>query len=219
MLHYDALGQTTVVADALGAVTRTTYDALGHIATTTDAAGQVMQVSYDALDRLIRVTENAASGSCAAPPCNLVTQYQYDPAGNVNSWFVFVDGMSPAHGVTPANNTTLLLRQLVGVWGAAGPYLPSWWGYRPSGLRSPDPLRQPAHEIEHWSHVVAKVPIEPAFKLDQCEQCRTTARADGSRRRDREGTVIHMRGHSPDVARGRVALDYQDDLEPPCIRR
>ncbi|HEY3227682.1 MAG TPA: hypothetical protein VGJ87_00595, partial [Roseiflexaceae bacterium] len=60
----------------------TSYDTLGHVATTTDPAGQVTQLSSDALDRLRSVSENAVSGSCTAPPCNVVTQYQYDPAGN-----------------------------------------------------------------------------------------------------------------------------------------
>src|SRR6266508_2315374 len=45
---YDAIGQTTVLTDALGAVARTSYDALGHLATTTDPAGRLTRVGYDA---------------------------------------------------------------------------------------------------------------------------------------------------------------------------
>jgi YD repeat-containing protein len=42
----------------------------------------VTQFAYDNLDRLVAVTENVVSNGCAEPPCNVVTRYAYDRAGN-----------------------------------------------------------------------------------------------------------------------------------------
>jgi RHS repeat-associated protein len=63
-------------------ITRTSYDAAGRRVQSIDSAGRTTAFAYDGLDRLIQVTKNATTGSCAAAPCNVVTQYQYDRAGN-----------------------------------------------------------------------------------------------------------------------------------------
>jgi RHS repeat-associated protein len=63
-------------------ISRTIYDAAGRRLAAIDLAGRATAFTYDNLDRLIAVTINAVSGGCAAPPCNLTTQYQYDRVGN-----------------------------------------------------------------------------------------------------------------------------------------
>jgi RHS repeat-associated protein len=63
-------------------ITETVYDAAGRQVQTVNPAGQVTQFAYDNLDRLVAVTENVATGTCALAPCDIVTQYQYDRAGN-----------------------------------------------------------------------------------------------------------------------------------------
>jgi RHS repeat-associated protein len=63
-------------------IARTIYDAAGRRVAALDSAGHATAFTYDNLDRLTAVTTNAVSGGCATPPCNLVTQYQYDRVGN-----------------------------------------------------------------------------------------------------------------------------------------
>ena len=59
-------------------IARTSYDAGGRQTANTDAAGCETRYGYDGLNRLVLVTENATSGVCATPPCNVVTRYRYD---------------------------------------------------------------------------------------------------------------------------------------------
>jgi RHS repeat-associated protein len=63
-------------------IARTVYDAAGRRVQTIDPAGGVTAFAYDDLDRLVAVTEHAVSGICGQPPCNVLTQYQYDRMGN-----------------------------------------------------------------------------------------------------------------------------------------
>jgi len=63
-------------------ITSTVYDAAGRTVATIDAAGRETRFTYDLLDNLLSVTENAADGSCSLAPCNVVTSYAYDRAGN-----------------------------------------------------------------------------------------------------------------------------------------
>jgi YD repeat-containing protein len=63
-------------------ITRTVYDAAGRRTQMIDPAGNTTALAYDQQDRLIAVTEHAVSGSCTQSPCNVITQYQYDRAGN-----------------------------------------------------------------------------------------------------------------------------------------
>gem|GEM_PF-807043 len=63
-------------------IQRTVYDGAGRRVESIDAAGQVTQFAYDNLDRLVAVTENAVTGTCPNDPCNVVTSYEYDRAGN-----------------------------------------------------------------------------------------------------------------------------------------
>src|SRR5262245_32551323 len=63
-------------------IARSVYDKAGRRTQTIDAAGRVTQFAYDNADRLIGVTENAVSGACPHTPCNVVTSYSYDRAGN-----------------------------------------------------------------------------------------------------------------------------------------
>ncbi len=68
-------------------ITRTGYDRAGRRERTTDPAGRVTVFAYDLHDGLIGVQENVLPNGCAslAPqyqPCNVVTRYQYDRAGN-----------------------------------------------------------------------------------------------------------------------------------------
>lgn len=70
---YDAQGNPTASADALGRQTQTAYDVLGRIAQITDAAGGQTHFSYDADDRLTQVTD----------PIGLSTRYLYDGLGQL----------------------------------------------------------------------------------------------------------------------------------------
>ncbi|HJZ46837.1 MAG TPA: hypothetical protein VKE41_06710, partial [Roseiflexaceae bacterium] len=66
-------------------ITKTSYDLAGRRIQQSqrrDPADQVTSFDYDNADRLITVTENATSGACPIVPCNVITQYQYDRAGN-----------------------------------------------------------------------------------------------------------------------------------------
>jgi RHS repeat-associated protein len=63
-------------------ITRTVYDAAGRRTQTIDPASRATAFAYDNLDRLIAVTEHAVTGTCTQAPCNVITQYQYDRAGN-----------------------------------------------------------------------------------------------------------------------------------------
>jgi RHS repeat-associated protein len=63
-------------------ITRVVYDAAGRRTRTIDPAGRATALAYDGRDLLIGVTENAVNGSCATPPCNVITRYRYDRAGN-----------------------------------------------------------------------------------------------------------------------------------------
>ena len=64
--------------------TGTSYDVGGRTVATTDALGRVTAEAYDLRDHLVQVIRNnvPAGAACAAPPCNVVTQYHYDRAGN-----------------------------------------------------------------------------------------------------------------------------------------
>lgn len=66
-------------------ITRTVYDVAGRRVQTIDPAGRISAFGYDNLNRLISVTENAANDICMQPPCNVVTRYQYDRAGNLTA--------------------------------------------------------------------------------------------------------------------------------------
>lgn len=63
-------------------ITSTVYDAAGRTVATIDAAGRETRFTYDLRDNLLSVTENAADGSCSLAPCNVLTSYAYDRAGN-----------------------------------------------------------------------------------------------------------------------------------------
>jgi len=63
-------------------ITRTVYDVAGRRVATLDPGGRETRFAYDLRNNLIAVTENATDGTCANAPCNVVTQYQYDRAGN-----------------------------------------------------------------------------------------------------------------------------------------
>src|SRR6266508_4009214 len=93
----------------------------------------------------------------------------------------------------------------------------SSWGTRRK-VCSPGRLRQAAHEIEHWSDFSTKAPIERAFKLDHCKQCRTTLRTDGSACRDSQGILVFVRGHPPDIAHGGDALNQPGPISTEPIR-
>ncbi len=82
--EYNPWGQRTAITDALGNATRYAYDAVGRLITTTNPARQVTVNVYDAADNLIRVTQNytTAGGQNWQNTYNLVTQYEYDRAGN-----------------------------------------------------------------------------------------------------------------------------------------
>ncbi|GAB4199358.1 MAG: hypothetical protein OHK0022_19520 [Roseiflexaceae bacterium] len=58
------------------------YDAAGNKVRETSPTGRITLFSYDLLDRLISVSENASSGICAKPPCDVRTYYEYNRAGN-----------------------------------------------------------------------------------------------------------------------------------------
>jgi YD repeat-containing protein len=61
---------------------RTVYDAAGRAVETIGPDDRRTRLRYDLLDRLIAVQENAQDGACVRPPCNVVTQYGSDRAGN-----------------------------------------------------------------------------------------------------------------------------------------
>jgi RHS repeat-associated protein len=61
---------------------RTVYDRAGRRVATIDARNRTTRFAYDLFDRLVQVTENATSGTCAEPPCTVVTRYTYDRVGN-----------------------------------------------------------------------------------------------------------------------------------------
>ena len=67
-------------------ITRTVYDVAGrHVQEriqTSATSERITQFAYDNQDQLIAVTEHVVTGTCVQPPCNVVTQYQYDRAGN-----------------------------------------------------------------------------------------------------------------------------------------
>src|SRR5262249_35258991 len=63
-------------------ISRTVYDTGGRRVRTIDPANRAMAFAYDQQDRLVSVTEHAVSGGCTETPCNVVTQYRYDRAGN-----------------------------------------------------------------------------------------------------------------------------------------
>ena len=63
-------------------LTSTVYDRAGRVLQQISAGGQITQFTYDQRDRLIAVTENLAVGACLLPPCDVVTRYAYDRAGN-----------------------------------------------------------------------------------------------------------------------------------------
>ncbi len=66
-------------------INTTVYDAAGRRLQQiqrSDPADVVTVFVYNNQDLLIGVTENAASGTCPKTPCNVITQYQYDRAGN-----------------------------------------------------------------------------------------------------------------------------------------
>jgi RHS repeat-associated protein len=99
--QYDGLGRVTAtiinyqngMIDASDSIdqdliTRTVYDTAGRRARTIDPAGRITQFAYDNLDRLVGVTENVRDDCAQLPadsvhrPCNVVTRYEYDRAGN-----------------------------------------------------------------------------------------------------------------------------------------
>jgi YD repeat-containing protein len=68
-------------------VTRTAYDMAGRRVQTSAPDGTVTAWGYDLQDRLTRVTTHATQSGCGGLgqeplPCNVVTQYRYDRAGN-----------------------------------------------------------------------------------------------------------------------------------------
>jgi YD repeat-containing protein len=97
----DSLGRETLrvanyqngVADTSDAVdedliTSTVYDVAGRRWRTIEPGGRIIQFAYDNLDRLIAVTENVRDDCATLPsdsvhrPCNVITRYEYDRAGN-----------------------------------------------------------------------------------------------------------------------------------------
>jgi RHS repeat-associated protein len=87
--------QNGIVEAADGAdrdvMTTTSYDAAGRQIATTDAGGRRTAFRYDLRDQLVQVIENLRS-DCNDPllaaqyqPCNVVTAYTYDRAGNRTS--------------------------------------------------------------------------------------------------------------------------------------
>ncbi|HEU4327339.1 MAG TPA: RHS repeat-associated core domain-containing protein [Roseiflexaceae bacterium] len=71
-------------------VTRTTYDRGGRSVQATAADGRVVQYAYDLADQLIAVTENVRPDCgpylpAALRPCNVITRYGYDRAGQRTS--------------------------------------------------------------------------------------------------------------------------------------
>jgi RHS repeat-associated protein len=99
--EFDGLGRVTAtivnfqngVADTGDAVdedliTRTVYDVAGRRIRTIDPMGRITQFAYDNVDRLIAVTENVRDDCASLPaesihrPCNVITRYEYDRAGN-----------------------------------------------------------------------------------------------------------------------------------------
>jgi YD repeat-containing protein len=96
-------------------IVQTVYDAAGRQVQTVTPAGQVTQFAYDNLDRLIAVTENIANGACPLDPCNVVTAYQYDRAGNRTAMidanghvrrFTFDAANQPVAAIDALNQTT-----------------------------------------------------------------------------------------------------------------
>jgi RHS repeat-associated protein len=66
-------------------IAQTVYDAAGRQVAVIDAAERRTRYAYDLFDQLTSVTENAADGACPKTPCNVVTSYTYDRAGNRTS--------------------------------------------------------------------------------------------------------------------------------------
>ncbi len=87
--HIDGLGRTLRMVENQTAssgvdqnlTTTTSYTRNGRTRTLTNPANQQTTLQYDQQDRLVKVIENAAT-TCAKPPCNVTTSYQYDRAGN-----------------------------------------------------------------------------------------------------------------------------------------
>jgi YD repeat-containing protein len=80
--EYDLWGQRTTVTTTEG-VTHYAYDQVGRLITTTDTFSRVTVNVYDAADHLRRVTRNYLAGQPQnyQQAYNLVTAYEYDPAG------------------------------------------------------------------------------------------------------------------------------------------
>ena len=80
--HYqDGAGAADAPVDQ-DRTTRTVYDTAGRRIATVDPGGRETRFADDLRDTLIAVTENATDGDCPTEPCNVVTQYPYDRAGN-----------------------------------------------------------------------------------------------------------------------------------------
>jgi YD repeat-containing protein len=80
--EYDPWGQRTVVTTTEG-TTHFEYDQVGRLITTTDAFNRVTVNAYDAADHLLTATRNYLAGQPQnyQHAYNLITQYEYDPAG------------------------------------------------------------------------------------------------------------------------------------------
>jgi YD repeat-containing protein len=96
-------------------ITRMVYDAAGRTIQTIDPAGRATAFAYDNQDRLIAVTEHAVTGTCTHAPCNVITQYQYDRAGNRTAIidanghvrrFSYDAADQPAEAIDALNNVT-----------------------------------------------------------------------------------------------------------------
>ncbi|HEY3228185.1 MAG TPA: RHS repeat-associated core domain-containing protein, partial [Roseiflexaceae bacterium] len=84
--YQDGLVAPTEPADQ-DLVTRTSYDLAGRRVRSMDAIGRATAFGYDLRDQLIWVQENVIAGGCDTlpareQPCNVLTRYQYDRAGN-----------------------------------------------------------------------------------------------------------------------------------------
>jgi RHS repeat-associated protein len=81
---YDSHGQRTSMTDELQNTWHYAYDDLGRLIDTTDPLERVTHNVYDAAGRMISVTRNYDPNRIknADNEWNIVTEYEYDPAGN-----------------------------------------------------------------------------------------------------------------------------------------
>lgn len=66
-------------------VTQVAYDGSGRTIKAMNALGKVPVYTYDLRDHLLQVQENVQTGTCTNAPCNVLTRYQYDRAGNLSA--------------------------------------------------------------------------------------------------------------------------------------